>query len=270
VGDSARFGAWAWLVLKACWKPTKFSVAGSTITVQRGQLCVSRSQLATAWGWSPSAVERFLARLQTEQMIGRETGQGRSIITICNYDKYQDIGNETGQATEQPTGQQSDSDRTTKEQGNHGTIEDEEANASPSSARAPKKSKGPFVRPDWVPSGPWAGFVEMRSRIRKPMTNDAKWLAVGRLAKLAKDGHPPGDVLNQSIFNSYQGLFPLKDQENGYGSGNRNGAPGHHGGRDNRDGFKRACDDWIDEAERSAVGGNGASCQLALGGPDAL
>lgn len=210
VGDSARFGAWAWLVLKACWKPTKFNAGGTTITVERGQLCVSRSQLAAAWGWSPSAVERFLTRLQTEQMIERATGQGRSVITICNYDKYQDISEEAGQATGQGTGQRPDSDRTTKEQGNQGTIVDEEANASPSTAR----KRASFALPDWVPKDQWDAFVSMRNRIRKPMTDEAKKLAVGELAKLAEDGHPPGDVLNQSIFKSYSGLFPIKDQSN--------------------------------------------------------
>src|SRR3546814_1895901 len=84
-------------------------------------------------------------------MIERATGQGRTIITICNYDKYQDIGEESGQATGQDTGQRPDSDRTTKEQGNHGTIVDEEANASPSTARGarkPAKRKSPFILPD--------------------------------------------------------------------------------------------------------------------------
>ena len=71
----------------------------------------------------PSGVERFLTRLETEQMIGRETGQGRSIITICNYDKYQERRDEAGQATGQAIGQRPDSDRTAKEQGNKGTID---------------------------------------------------------------------------------------------------------------------------------------------------
>jgi len=74
---------------------------------------------------SESAVERFLTRLQTEQMIGRETGQGKSVITICNYAKYQDISDDAGQATGQATGQRSDSDRTAKEQGNKGTRGEE-------------------------------------------------------------------------------------------------------------------------------------------------
>lgn len=39
-------------------------------------------------------------------MIGRETGQGKSIITICNYAKYQDFSEKTGQVTEQLSGPQ--------------------------------------------------------------------------------------------------------------------------------------------------------------------
>ena len=131
--DGERFRAWLWLVSEACWKPAKFDIRGTTVEIQRGQICVSRGQLAKAWKWSPSAVERFLTRLQTEQMIGRETGQGRTVITICNYAKYQDLAAQTGQPTEQPTGQQADSKRTAKEQGNKGTIAIEEPN-SPSIA----------------------------------------------------------------------------------------------------------------------------------------
>lgn len=120
-GDAQRLGAWLWLFSKACWKPTPFDISGRTIVLERGQLVVSRAQLAKAWGMSESAVERFLTRLQTEQMIGRETGQGRSIITICNYEKYQNLADEPGQATGQATGQPADSHRTAKEQGNKGT-----------------------------------------------------------------------------------------------------------------------------------------------------
>lgn len=120
-GDSARLGAWTYLLLKTCWKPSKFNISGKVVELQRGQLCASRAQLAEAWGWSPSGVERFLTRLETEQMIGRATGQGRTIITICNYAKYQDVEAKAGQATGQPTEQASDSHRTTKEQRNQET-----------------------------------------------------------------------------------------------------------------------------------------------------
>lgn len=129
-GDVARFGAWFWLVSTACWKPVKFNVGGGTITLQRGQLCVSVRQLAEEWGWSKSAVERFLTRLQTETMIATEAGHGRTVITICNYEKYQDVagGDRDGSGT--ATGTAAGQQRDTKEQGNKGTKDSVEAIAS--------------------------------------------------------------------------------------------------------------------------------------------
>ncbi|WP_273679048.1 helix-turn-helix domain-containing protein [Erythrobacter fulvus] len=143
--DSARLGAWIWLLGKACWKPTPFDIAGRIVSLERGQLCASRSQLARAWGMSPSAVERFLTRLETEQMIGRATGQGRSIITIRNYDKFQAVSDEAGQAT----GQRSDSYRTAKEEGNKGTIEP--TGSSPLCISPAKSKRAAKLPDDWQP-----------------------------------------------------------------------------------------------------------------------
>lgn len=112
-----RRDAWIWLLEHACWRGAKFNIKGKTVELERGQLVASREQLAKAWKWSPSAVERFLTRLQTEQMLGRETGQGKSVLTIVNYGKYQDRPSEAGQETEPETGQESDRDRTAKEEG---------------------------------------------------------------------------------------------------------------------------------------------------------
>lgn len=72
----------------------------------------------------------------------------------------------------------------------------------------PKSAATPL--PDWVPPEPWAGYIAMRAKIRKPMTQRAKELAVGELEKLRGQGHDPQAVLEQSIFHSWQGLFPLR------------------------------------------------------------
>ncbi len=149
-GEFSRADAWVWLIENACWKPTRFDIKGKIVTLERGQVCASRDRLATVWGWSPSAVERYLTRLQTEHMIGRETGQGKSVITICNYAKYQDRANQTGQETGQETGQASDRDRTAKEQGNKG-ISDEVGKPTPS-PRAKRAVVSPHRMPaDWKP-----------------------------------------------------------------------------------------------------------------------
>lgn len=72
-----------------------------------------------------------------------------------------------------------------------------------------------FVLPEWVDSLAWQDFVAMRQRIRKPLTDRAKVLAVGELEKLRARGHPPSAVLNQSIMHSWAGLFEVKESAGG-------------------------------------------------------
>ncbi|MGC1107110.1 MAG: hypothetical protein WA876_11275 [Candidatus Acidiferrales bacterium] len=61
--------------------------------------------------------------------------------------------------------------------------------------------------PHWIPLEPWRGYIEMRKKIRRPLTDHAVFLAIRELAKLRAEGHDPQAVLEHSIFNSYQGLF---------------------------------------------------------------
>jgi hypothetical protein len=91
--------AWVWLVEHAAWRPTKLRVKGVVIDLIRGQLCFAQRFMAEKWRWSKSRVDRFLKRLSAESMIsicskngataGHPAGQGQSVISICNYDKYQ-------------------------------------------------------------------------------------------------------------------------------------------------------------------------------------
>lgn len=136
-GDTSRLGAWMWLVAKACWKPTRFNVGGKTITLERGQYCCSIRDLADAWGWSKSTVDRFLTRLKTETMIETHSGTGRLVITICNYAKYQDMNDDSGTDDGTHSGTAAGQQRDIKEQGNKGTTISSEAKASSDNARAP-------------------------------------------------------------------------------------------------------------------------------------
>lgn len=137
-GDEfSRRDAWAWLIAQAAWKPTTARVKGSKIDLQRGELCFSQRFLAAKWGWSKSRVDRFLSLLRDEGMIETRTkngatagqsadhpaGQGQSIISICNYDRYQpdkeakrgNIEPPSGAGTETRAGQQ----RGKEEKGNN-------------------------------------------------------------------------------------------------------------------------------------------------------
>jgi len=98
-----------------------------------------------------------------------------------------------------------------------------------------KRAASPaFVPPSDIPEAEWEGYEEMRRRIGKPMTPKARDLAIKKLREFAESGFPPGEVLNNSIFNSWQGLFAPKDLRNDPVQRNRGTAP------QSRDGFLNA------------------------------
>ena len=153
--DPKRFHAWFWLVAHACWKPTPYDVAGKIVKLERGQLSASVRQLATSWGWSKSAVSRFLSRLETETMIGTASGTGRLVITICNYDKYNTPEKKGGTRKGAQGGTAAGQQRDIKEQGNKGTSNSNE------------------LQPEGVSDQVWSDFVAHRKRKRAHITKTA-------------------------------------------------------------------------------------------------
>jgi len=67
------------------------------------------------------------------------------------------------------------------------------------------------VIPPWINQETWGAFLEVRKTIKAPVTAHAADLIFKKLARLKEQGHDPNEVLNQSIENSYRGVFPLKD-----------------------------------------------------------
>lgn len=110
-GEFSRADAWVWMIEEAAWRPTKTRIKGQTVELARGDMTFSQRFLAEKWGWSKSRVDRFIAELRAEGMIetrskigataGHNAGQGQSIITICNYAKYQDRQDE-GRGNDEP------------------------------------------------------------------------------------------------------------------------------------------------------------------------
>lgn len=170
--DGERFRAWFWMVAKACWKPTKFDVQGKVVQLERGQFCCSVREMAEAWGWSKSAVDRFIQRLVDEDMVistraksgtgsGTASGTSRSIITICNYAKYQDVPRDGGTVSEPLSGTAAGQQRDIKEQGNQYLP----------NGRSPKNARKAPIPDDWEPL---------------PFT-------LGTDSRRVEDGWPPGE-----------------------------------------------------------------------------
>ena len=101
-----------------------------------------------------------------------------------------------------------------------GKIRDKTGRSVP---KVGQNGTGGFELPGWVPGKEWEEFEESRRKVRKPMTDAARRLTIGKLAKLREAGNDPGKVLEQSVERGWQGVFPL------------NGGNGHVGRKTWRD-----------------------------------
>jgi DNA-binding transcriptional regulator YhcF (GntR family) len=81
--------AFAWLIVKASWRPTSVRYKGHRIQLERGQVAVSVRDMAAALDRDKAWVERLWRRLKRETMIETAGETGVSVVTICNYDDYQ-------------------------------------------------------------------------------------------------------------------------------------------------------------------------------------
>ncbi|KZL02172.1 hypothetical protein PsAD5_00121 [Pseudovibrio sp. Ad5] len=113
----ADWGAWMWLISEARWREAEVMISGEMLTLQRGQLSHSVRYMAQALGLSKNGVQGLLKRFEKWGLVETSTGTGQTIITICNYDKYQDMGTSQGQGEDSagaPEGQGGDSSGTKK------------------------------------------------------------------------------------------------------------------------------------------------------------
>lgn len=87
-----------------------------------------------------------------------------------------------------------------------------------------KKSPQPKRNlPEWLPLLEWEAFKQMRLKIKKPMTDHAETLALGKLDRFRANGHDPTEILNQSVMNDYQDLYEPKEKSNA----NNSSSPPH-------------------------------------------
>jgi len=100
-GKWSKAEAWIWLIENAAISEKTVDIGGRPHVVKRGSLAYSLRFLADKWSWSVKAVRTFLATLEKHgavklEIVGNEKGTGRTQVTLCNYDKYQQSGHAKG------------------------------------------------------------------------------------------------------------------------------------------------------------------------------
>ena len=93
--DAEKFKWWVDLLIMASHEGCKTLVNGDLVSLKRGQLTVSLSFLSSRWGRSKEKVLNFLRLLESDHMIERKADRKSTTITICNYDSYQDVPEQT-------------------------------------------------------------------------------------------------------------------------------------------------------------------------------
>ena len=87
-----RRSAWIDLLLLVNHADNKVLINGKAETVKRGQRITSILYLSQRWRWSRTKTKSFLKMLESEGMIRLDVqAKKKTIITITNYSKYQDI-----------------------------------------------------------------------------------------------------------------------------------------------------------------------------------
>lgn len=94
-----RAFVWIWLLETAAYKDTRQDAGGRPVDVKRGQVLTSLRQISNATGVGIKAIRILLDLLREEHAIDTDTGTGRLLVTICNYEKYQSVGGSEGTAS---------------------------------------------------------------------------------------------------------------------------------------------------------------------------
>ena len=83
------FQRWVWMILSANYDDREVSFCYHRIMLHRGQLAVNLSYLSKIWHVSSQATHKFLVKLEDSGMVTRTVNDKVTVITICNYDRYQ-------------------------------------------------------------------------------------------------------------------------------------------------------------------------------------
>ena len=179
-------------LLKANHETQKIIFNGQEIEIKIGQFITGRNAMAKDLKQNPKSTYNRLQILKNIEILDIKTNNKFSLVTVRNYELYQ------SQETKKDS--KKDNQRTTRGQ-------PEDTNKNDKNDKNDKKYK--IIRRTLEIA--IDDFKEFRKKIKKPMTDRAVELLIDKLNKLASDDETKIAILDQSIVNGWQGIFPLKE-----------------------------------------------------------
>ena len=111
--------AWLWiyLLLRANHQDKEFIFNGEKTICRRGQILTGRTDISKSTRIPPTTVERILNYLESEHQIGQEKTSKNRLITIRNYNQYQQTDSKADSKKKDKrttSGQQADTNKNIK------------------------------------------------------------------------------------------------------------------------------------------------------------
>lgn len=202
---------WLDILLLANHKENKFLLGGKLIQLERGEHHTSELKLAERWQVDRKTIRKFLKLLESDGMIElKKTPQGTT-IKVVNYNDYQDISEDEG--TTERTAKRTTKRTTKPQQGGQQSPSKVDTNNNDNNDNNDNNKNNKHFSDDIEVNKAIKDFIEMRKANKKQMTDRAIELMLEKLEKLSDgDDSLKVKILEQSIANCWQGIFPLNRQ----------------------------------------------------------
>jgi len=197
------------LLSMASHKQSEWEWKGQKFKIQPGQFVTSLDKivLKCGEGVTEQKVRTALKRLEKYEFLTNESTKTGRLITIVNWRLYQD--------NEEEPNKDSNSQLTITQQTPNKQLTPIKNDKNNKNERMKENIKD--IAQEYTDDSELItailDFSEMRKTIKKPLTTKALSMMLEKLNSLGKTNGEKVAILNQSIMNSWQSVFLLKDQE---------------------------------------------------------
>lgn len=211
--------AWLYLLCNANYSDTIETIKNQKVILKRGQLTISLRTLALKLKCSLQTLRTILYNLEKDNMINIQSTHLFTIVTICNYESYQN-GKKANQHTPNtPTNTLTNTLNPLE------NIKVTEQPNTPTNTPTNTLNENPYhyikeiiikiIKSKHIDSEKfletWSEWTEFRKQKRNQLTE----MMIKKQIKMLEsyDTDTAIEILNQSIMNGWTGLFPLTNNK---------------------------------------------------------
>jgi len=187
-----------YLLLNAYFKDSKILDGDKELIIKKGSFATGRKKIAEELKVNESTLYKRLKKLEKLRFCNIESNNRFSIITVINWELYQ--------LEDEESNSDCNNKVTTEEQQSNNKVTQKKNVKNVKKVEECKEVKIKTAIEIAIDN-----FKDFRKKIKKPMTDRAVELLLINLDKLATDDETKIKILDQSILNSWQGVFALKE-----------------------------------------------------------